>query len=104
MSLIHSINRSPSLSRNPTSRLPSITEENSSLPLIEKPKSVVGRSLSIKSNRTLMNHLIPIQKRSSMIKTNPYNEQSHSLPKHTFQRIIAKTTDDRLYFQQHSYI
>jgi hypothetical protein len=84
------------------SRLSSIPEENSYLPMIEKRKSVVARS-SINTNRTFLKHFIPIQKRSAMIKTNPYNEQSYSLPKYSLQQLIAQTSDDRSYLQQHAH-
>jgi len=39
-----------------------------------------------------------------MIKTNPYNEQSFALSKPSFQQVIAKTSDDRLYHQYHAHI
>lgn len=98
------IRRSPSLTRNPTSRLSSIAEENSPIPTLEKPKLIIGRSTSLHSNRTSIYHLIPIQKRSSMTKPNPHTEQTHSLPKHSFQQVIAKTGDDRSYLQHHAQI
>jgi len=104
ISSLHSISRSPTLSRNPTSRLSAIAEENLSIPPIEKPKIILRRSSSTNTNRTSIHHLIPIQKRSSMIKTNPYNEQSFALSKPSFQQVIAKTSDDRLYHQYHAHI
>ncbi len=104
ISSLHSIIRSPrSMPTDQISRLSSIPEENSYLPMIEKRKSVVARSSSINSNRTFLKHFIPIQKRSAMIKTNPYNEQSYSLPKYSLQQLIAKTSDDRAYLQQHAH-
>ncbi len=102
ISSFRSISRSPSFTRNQTSRLASIAEENSStLPIIEKPKVILGRSSSLNTNRNSVNHLIPIQKRLSPIKN---EQQSHSLPKYNFQQVIAKTSDDRLYLQHHAHI
>jgi len=56
------------------------------------------------TSRTSINNLIPIQKRSSIIKTNTHNEQFHSILKPSFQQVIAKTSDDRLYRQHHAHI
>jgi hypothetical protein len=81
-----------------------ISEEHSPLPIIEKPKLSLRRTSSMNPRRTSSNYLIPIEKRSSIIKTNPYNEQSHLFPKYSFQQVIAKTSDDHSYFQHHAQI
>jgi hypothetical protein len=61
---------------------------------------MLQRSSSINSHRTPLKHLIPIPKASSIRKSHILNEQPHLLPKPNFQRLIAKTSDDR---QQHGH-
>jgi hypothetical protein len=49
-----------------------------------------------------VNQIIPIQKRSLIGKRNSNIENHQRLRRNSFQHDIAKTSDDRSYFQQHA--
>ncbi|CAF1491024.1 unnamed protein product [Adineta steineri] len=99
MSLLPSISQSSSFHRNHTPRLSAIIEETPSLPIIETAKIRQRCSLPVSSNQ-----IKPTQQRSSMSKINFSNEHSHSVCKQYLQQVVAKTSDDRSYFQQHAYL
>ncbi len=98
MTCLPSISQSPLFYRHHTPRLSSIAEENSSLPIIDKPESVRRQVLSVSPSRTSLNQIKPIRKKSSN------NEHSHSLSKQSLQRVIAKTSDDHRFLQQHTHM
>lgn len=90
------ISRSPASIRNQNARLSAIAEERSSITNFEPVKFPLERSISIRSSRMPSKHLIPLARRSTMMKSNSSIEPSHVVPKQTFQQLIAKTSDDRL--------
>ena len=94
------ISRSPALLRNQAARLSAIAEERSSISNCGPIKTPLERSISIRSPQPRSKHLIPLSRRSMLLKSNPSIEPSHIIPKQTFQQLIAKTSDDRLPYQQ----
>ncbi|CAF0896083.1 unnamed protein product [Rotaria sp. Silwood1] len=90
-------------SENPKLRLSLITEENSSICIMEKPTSVPRYSSLINRSQISRNHIIPIKERSSINKINSNYQHDRWLRKYSFQQNIAKTSDDRFYLQQHAH-
>ena len=88
--------------RNQEHRLPSIIEEYSSLPKIERSQPSPRHSLTINSPPSSSRHTKPVQTQSSMSKINSDAKYSHLLWKQSFQQVIAQTSDDRPYLQNHA--
>ncbi|CAF1028865.1 unnamed protein product [Adineta ricciae] len=88
--------------RNQDHRLPCITEEYSSLPKIERSQLNLRHSLTVNSPPSSSRHKKTVQTRSSMSKINSDAKYSHLLWKQSFQQVIAQTSDDRSYLQNHA--
>lgn len=94
------INRAPASIRSQAARLSAIAEERSSISTFDPIKTPLERSISIRSPQTRSRYLIPLSRRSMITKSNPSIEPLHVVPKQTFQQLIAKTSDDRVPYQQ----
>ncbi|CAF0945637.1 unnamed protein product [Adineta ricciae] len=97
-----SINQLSLFYRNQKHCLPSITEEYSSLPQIERSQPNPRHSLTSNSPPNSSRHTKPVQTRSSMSKIKSNVKYSHLLWKKSFQQVIAQTSDDRPYLQNHA--
>ncbi|CAF3391406.1 unnamed protein product [Rotaria sp. Silwood1] len=79
-------------SENPKLRLSLITEENSSICIMEKPTSVPRYSSLINRSQISRNHIIPIKERSSINKINSNYQHDRWLQENSSICIMEKPT------------
>lgn len=93
--------RNKPATRNKKPRLSTITEEDSMVYFIERSRSFLACSSLVNNNNEIIwDHIVPIKKKPIVNETRSKYQQTHWLCKYSFQRDIAKTTDDHSHLRR----